>query len=142
MNKVLSLLCIFLLSAVAISLEVEARPQRNSCETDVPHVSIVDGNRLYEDCLSAEKTITGSGHDLKLHGGSDDLYHGGRCYGYISGILESIPVGENFHPDESVRLSQYVDVVQKCLRNDPARRHLQAYDLVRSCLQDSFRPNR
>lgn len=102
-----------------------------------------DGNKLYSECQSYAKDVV-----VKEQGGDEvmrvqtsagtDLYPAGACWGYITGIVDTIPAGEGFDPDADVRVSQYIDVVYAYLRDHPEQRHLAAYFLVRTALTDAF----
>jgi|SRR6266404_3970864 len=103
--------------------------------------SLEDGNRLYSQCQSAQENIkTADGDKVRLNKStpSADLVDAGACWGYIEGVVDSIPAGEGFDPDENVRASQYVDVVLAYLRDNPKVRHVPAYVLVRTALSEAF----
>ena len=123
----------------AVLLVQQATPQANKTY----HV-LVDGNELFRDCQSYEDNVTLTADErlvLKELGESrNDTFAAGKCLGYVSGIVDSIPVGEGFGlgPDPAVRGSQCVDVVFAYLRDHPEQRHLPAYELVRTALTQAF----
>jgi hypothetical protein len=88
------------------------------------HHELVDGNQLYADCQEWQKGFSMSDdHMLTPNPNSGaDFFAAGRCWGYVLGIVDSIPAGEGFEPDEGVRASQYVDVVVRHLRGRPELR--------------------
>jgi hypothetical protein len=101
--------------------------------------SLVDGNDLYSACRSAQENIKFEGENMRLKTSEGStVLSAGICWGYIEGVVDSIPGGEGFEPDASVRLSQYVDVVTAYLRDNPNQRHLHAYALVRIALTRAF----
>ena len=104
------------------------------------YYSLEDGNQLYSECQSADKNLTvGEGDAVHLKPSTPyDMVRAGLCWGYIQGVVDSIPAGEGFEPDKNVRISQYVDVVLAYLRDNPGRRHLPAYGLTRSALSHAF----
>jgi hypothetical protein len=104
------------------------------------HHSSVDGNQLYSECQSAEENVrtTGDTLEFRTSGSGKELVPAGMCWGYVLGVMDSIPEGEGFDPDPGVRGSQYVDVVLAYLRNHPERRNLPAYGLIRHALADAF----
>jgi hypothetical protein len=105
--------------------------------------SFVDGNDLYSACRSAQENIKFEGERMQLKSSEGStVFSAGICWGYIEGVVDSIPAGEGFEPDENVRLSQCVDVVIAYLRDNPNQRHLGAYGLVRIALTKAFRTKR
>jgi hypothetical protein len=100
---------------------------------------LVDGNELYSRCQTSEKVVRLSGDQVQVDTAAGmDLFYAGRCWGYIMGVVDSIPAGEDFDPDPGVRASQEVDVVLAYLRSHPESRHLPAYALVRYALTEAF----
>jgi len=97
-----------------------------------------DGNDLYAQCQNAEKSIrTEEGDNIRVIA-SGDLFSAGTCWGYIQAVVDSVPAGEGFEPDENVRLTQYMDVVLAYLRDNPSLRHHPAYFLTRTALSNAF----
>ena len=123
-----------LLAFGAVSLAQETPPWA----TKGYHV-LVDGNQLYADCQVAEKTVRKTGKDIETDSNAgNDLFAAGRCWGYIMGVVDSIPAGEGFEPDAEVKGSQYVDVVLAYLRDHPESRHQPAHFLTRYALTQAF----
>jgi hypothetical protein len=129
------LLCLSAASAGSRSVpEAEqARPWYNKS-----YHSLMDGNRLYGACQEAERSLRIEGDSIVAKEHSDGLVQAGACWGYVNGIVDSIPAGEDFEPNSQVRLSQYVDVILDCLRAHPETRHQPAFGLVRTCLARAF----
>jgi len=101
--------------------------------------SLKDGNELYSNCQTLQENIKYEGENLRLKTSEGStVLSAGICWGYIEGVVDSIPVTEGFGPDSNVRLSQYVDVVTAYLRDYPNQRHLPAYGLVRTALTKAF----
>lgn len=67
-----------------------------------------------------------------------ELLDAGRCWGFVSGVVESIPMSDSFFPDSGVRLSQYVAVAIKYLNNHPENLHQPAALLVKEALFEAF----
>ncbi|MGB7846848.1 MAG: Rap1a/Tai family immunity protein [Candidatus Acidiferrum sp.] len=104
-----------------------------------------DGNGLYTHCQSAENNLKmGEGDNIQMRSTASqtDFLVAGACWGYIQAVVDSIPQGEGFHPDENVRMSQYVDVVTAYLRNNPSQRQKPAYYLARTALTEAFPGNK
>jgi hypothetical protein len=129
----LAIVALLLLGAVSLAQEKPPWAAKSY------HV-LVDGNRLYTDCQSAEKNVRMTEKDtteVRADAG-DDLFIAGLCWGYVAAVVDSIPVGEGFELDAKVKGSQYVDVVQAYLRDHPESRHLPAHYLVRSAITQAF----
>jgi hypothetical protein len=94
---------------------------------------LVDGNELFEMCGYVEKHVHISGDRVDIDG-----VPAATCWAYVEAVVDSIPGGEGFEPNEDVRLSQYVDTVFKYLKDHPESRHLPAYYLVRTALTEAF----
>lgn len=60
------------------------------------------------------------------------------CWAYVEGIVDSMPVGEEFSPGEKVRLSQYADVVFAFLKTHPQLRDKMGVVLVQTALCEAF----
>jgi hypothetical protein len=100
--------------------------------------SLLDGNELYASCQEWERNVTVSaGNQFMVKPGAK-LLDAGTCFGYIVGIVDSIPAREGFDPGPDVRGSQCIDVVLKYLRDHPELRHLPAYALTREALTEAF----
>jgi hypothetical protein len=100
---------------------------------------LMDGNALYSHCQSAQKNVRIAGENVEVLGSAGtDLFPAGQCWGYITGVVDSIPAGEGFEPDADVMQSQYVDVVFAYLRDHPEQRHSPAYSLTRNALTEAF----
>src|SRR5215469_11085927 len=101
---------------------------------------LMDGNDLYSRCQLADKNvrISGGGVEAKDSAPVPDLFLAGTCWGYITGVVDSIPAGEGFEPASDVRLSQHVDIVFAYLHDHPEERHLPAYTLARTALSQAF----
>lgn len=103
------------------------------------HRVLMDGNELYAVCQKAERAVTFSEeHAVISTRISKDVYASGKCLGYITAVVDAIPTGEGFDPAENVRLSQYIDVTVRYLRDNPNMRQHPAYYLVRTALTDAF----
>jgi Rap1a immunity proteins len=102
--------------------------------------SLMDGNQLYAECQQWQKDVTTSADGRIIIAGKTerDLYDSGTCYGYILGVVDSIPADEGFDPDPNVLGSQYIDVVIAYLRNHPQSRNYSAYGLTREALTEAF----
>ena len=89
----LAIVALLLLGAVSLA-------QESSWNTKAYHM-LLDGNRLYTDCQSAEKNVRMAGEhaQVRTEAGSDDLFLAGLCWGYVTAVVDSIPVGEGFEPD-------------------------------------------
>ena len=100
----------------------------------------MDGNVLDADCQQWERgfTVSPDGQIASTPHSGANFYEAGKCFGYILGIVDSIPAGEGFDPDPRVRASQHIDVVLRYLRDNPELRHLPAHQLVRQALTDAF----
>jgi len=130
----ISLASVALLLLGAVSLAQETPPWA----TKAYHV-LVDGNELYADCQDAEKNVKKTGKDIETKSSSgNDLFSAGRCWGYVTAVVDSIPAGEGFEPDPAVKGSQYVDVVLAYLRDHPESRHLPAHFLTRYAVTQAF----
>lgn len=99
---------------------------------------LLDGNELYSACQDAQKSLRRQGDYLSFEGDHDTVFNAGKCFGYVTAVVDSIPAGEGFEPDSDVRLTQYVDVVTSYLRDHPASRNQQAHHLARRALTDAF----
>jgi len=103
------------------------------------HYALLHGNDLYADCQQAEKNVEArDGDTIYSRGDSVSAFAAGNCWGYVAAVVDSIPGGEGFAPDEHVKLTQHVDVVLKYLREYPAERHKPAYYLARTALENAF----
>jgi hypothetical protein len=128
------------LAMVALVVVWAASAQHGSSWTTKNYHVLEDGNWLYSDCQIADKDVRFSGENIELQTSASrsDSFFAGRCWGYITAIVDSIPAGEDFDPDENVRLSQQVDVVLAYLRAHPESRHQPAHALVRYALAEAF----
>jgi hypothetical protein len=112
--------------------------------TTKSHYVLEDGDELYAQCQSAAETVKlgeGENADMKPTASRTDILQTGVCWGYIKGVVDSIPAGEGFHPDANVRISQYVDIVTEYLRKNPNRRQQPAYFLARTAVTEAFPEN-
>lgn len=100
---------------------------------------LMDGNELYAICLAAERNTHILEDSIQFSTRvPDDLYASGKCLGYITAVVDSIPSGEGFSPETNVRLSQYADVVLRYLRDNPDKRQNHAYWIVRVAVTNAF----
>jgi hypothetical protein len=102
-------------------------------------VTLVDGNQLYGWCIVAQKVTKPSGQGaVESNGTVDELVSTASCWSYIEGVIDTTPVGGEFNPGPTVRLSQYVDVITEYLRVHANIRNRGASALVQSALKESF----
>jgi hypothetical protein len=132
----------FVLAFAAACLFVLMGSQATSTQdwTTKRYLVLEDGNQLYSQCQSAEESLKLEEEtvSLKPTASRRDAFPAGVCWGYIRAVVDSIPAGEGFEPDENVRLSQYLDVVTAYLRNHPNERQHPAHHLVRIALTEAF----
>lgn len=122
-------------AVLCMSQVAKATIQKSSPDSKLI-LSYMDGNELYAECQEAEKNIEMK--DGKIYFQGHDGFSAGNCWGYVTGVVDSIPITESFAPDQSVKLSQYVDVVRNYLRDNPAERNKPAYVLARKALENAF----
>jgi Rap1a immunity proteins len=103
-------------------------------------VSLTSGNDLYSWCQTAQDIIISGGDNVKMkeHASTEDLTSSALCWGYVRGVVDSIPVGEKFYPDPEVKLSQYIDVVLAYLKQHPNIRQNPAAVIVRIAVEEAF----
>jgi hypothetical protein len=102
------------------------------------HLVLVDGNELYSRCQSYERNVRVTEGHVEFTGEAADLISAGQCWGYVFAVVDSIPEGEGFDPDSSVRGNQEIDVAIKYLQDHPEIRPYGAYSLVRMALTQAF----
>jgi Rap1a immunity proteins len=102
--------------------------------------TLKDGNELYAQCLVAQEHVKPAvDGQMTIAAGPEDSFEAGTCLGYINGVVDSIPTEDgDFDPAPKVRLTQYADVVIRCLREKPESRQDMAYILTRICLSEAF----
>jgi hypothetical protein len=98
-----------------------------------------DGNQLLAWCNAAQKAIevNDRGFSVKTRDGAK-AFAAGRCYGFIIGVVQTMPAGEDFSPGPTVRTSQYLDVVTAYLKANPHIRDNGAASLTESALVEAF----
>jgi hypothetical protein len=100
--------------------------------------SMKDGNELYSQCSAAQRGIKLVGDHFLVEGDRTEVIEAGICLGYITAVVDSIPGRDEFDPAPNVKITQYLDVVMKCLKETPEHRNEQAYYLIRICLDEAF----
>lgn len=101
-------------------------------------VSLVGGNELYAWCSTAQRTVNVQVDGVRFTGSPEDQHAAALCWGYVEGIVDMSPVGEEFNPGEGVRSSQYVDVITNYLKSHPNIRNQSAAELVQNALREAF----
>jgi len=133
-----SWLAIFVLAFVGAASPAQEVPASRG---EYHHV-LVRGSELYSLCQAWERNIrVTTENELEAYeatGTRRDAFWAGQCWGYIEGIVDSIPAGEGFGPDPKVRVSQFVETVMLYLRNHPEEHHLPAYTIARTALIKAF----
>jgi hypothetical protein len=61
-----------------------------------------------------------------------------ECLSYIEGVVNSLPAGKDFHRNERVKASQYVDVIFNHLKAHPESRDMPAFLLCKTALAEAF----
>lgn len=102
------------------------------------HLVLVDGNELHSRCQSYERNVRVTEGHVEFTGEAADLISAGQCWGYVFAVVDSIPEGEGFDPDSSVRGDQEIEVAIKYLQDHPEIRPYGAYSLVRTALTEAF----
>lgn len=83
----------------------------------------LSGNNLYEHC-----NIT--------TGGQTQILKETLCMGYVIGVIES--GAYDACPPDNLGFRQATDIVTMWLRNNPAKRHLNAALLIRNILESEY----
>jgi hypothetical protein len=123
----------------ALLLLASPTPQTTPAQKTKFYHKLEDGNQLYSDCQAWHRNMVLSGHRITFATNNPQgLYGAGACWGYVLGVVDSIPTGEGFEPASTVRASQYIDVVTDYLRDHPELRDRPAYLLAREALSKAF----
>ena len=132
---------IFLVICAVILLPLVTSPQQIPAWKTKGHYVLEDGNQLYSDCQSWHRNTVTSGDRIFPSGRNlSEIYTAGACWGYILGVVDSIPASEGFDPAPSVRVTQYIDAVTDYLKSHPQLRDRPAYGLARDALTEAFPP--
>ncbi|SRR6266566_3152575 len=129
MQKMLLGLCLFVMLP---NLSGQLR------ETGI-RVSLTNGNELYSWCQAYKDAARIKDDGIYFYSkDASTVSDAGMCMGYVRGIVDSLPAGEEFSPGPHVKLTQYVDVVFKYLEEHPESRDRQAAILVSTSLTQAF----
>ncbi len=101
---------------------------------------MMTGNELYAACQEWKKgfVVTNGGRILPKPNSAANSLQAGLCLGYVRGILDSMHPDDDFRPDPSVGIGQYIDVVLAYLRDHPNSRRISATLASRVALSQAF----